>query len=99
MGDRIETMRVVQNFLFCVVSRMTEDDVIGAEEKTRVTKCKLGKERGIVRDGEVSKCFARRVLRVNNSGSHVAILGKLFCFLISIATTCACVILRVSPQP
>ena len=98
MEDRIETMRVVQNFLFCVVSGMTKC-VIGLEESTRVTKCKLDEERGIVWHGEVSQCSARRILRVNNSGSHVAILGKLFCFLISIATTCACVILRVSPQP
>ena len=91
---RIETIRVVQNFLFGVSSFKWGFDN-GAGVETSVIKVKLNEERY----DEDSECFTRRVLRVNNSGSHVAILGNLFHFLISIATTCGCAILRVSAQP
>ena len=70
---RIETIRVVHNFLFGVSSYKRRVDN-GAEEETSVIKWKLNKQWY----DEDSECFTRRVLRVNNSGSHVAILGNLF---------------------
>ena len=66
--ERIETMRVVQNSLFCVHPFKFSD---GTVQKT-VTKWNLND----AKRQSISRFRTEKVLRINNSGNLVAILGK-----------------------
>ena len=66
--ERIETMRVVQNSLFCVYPLKY---TYGTDVE-KVTKWNLND----AKKQSTSLFNTERVLRINNSGNLVAILGK-----------------------
>ena len=66
--ERIKTMRVVQNSLFCVHPFKYDDGIAGV----RVTKWNLND----AKKQSISSFRTVKVLRINNSGNLVAISGK-----------------------
>ena len=65
--ERVQTIRVVHNSLFCVHKKAYD-----TEGKEIITKWNLNDTLGESR----STFYAEKVLRINNAGNLVAILGK-----------------------